>query len=84
MLKTALKDRKAFLELLINRGYDHLGEFSERANLGYSTLQQITSGKRNATPRTAFKIAAALGLDFHDLFVFKHRGEPVDGGKEEA
>lgn len=84
MVKTALKSREAFLELLIMRGYDRLGEFSDKANIGYATLQQVTSGKRNPTPRTAFKIAAALGMDFHDLFVFQHRGAPLDGGKEET
>lgn len=79
MLKTKLKDREAFLKLLICRGFDTVIEFSKRANIAYSTMQQVTSGKRNPAARTAFKIAAALDMKFDDLFIFELRGNEVDG-----
>lgn len=72
MLKMRLKDRKRFLELLVDQGYNTLGEFARDAGLGYHTVQQITTGKRDPTPRTALKIANTVNKDFHDIFEFQH------------
>lgn len=84
MVKTALKDRKAFVELLIKRGFLTLHDFADYAQIGYSTVQQVTSGIRNPTPKTAIKIASALGLKFDDLFVFVHReGKVLDAKTQE-
>lgn len=71
MVKTALKDRKGFVEMLVKRGYT-LKTFSEASGVSYSTVQQVTSGTRNPTPPVAFKLCKAVGMEFDDLFVFLH------------
>lgn len=84
MLKTRLKDRHKLLEMILSKGFYNLTAFAKKADLNYSTLQHVTSGDRNPSARTAFKIAAALDMNFYDLFEFEHtRGEAVHGGTKE-
>lgn len=85
MVKTALKDRRGFVEMLVKQGHS-LKTFSEVCGVSYSSLQHVTSGARNPTPTVAFKICKAVGMAFDDLFIFVHfdRGVTDDGGKTEA
>lgn len=71
MVKTEFKDREKFNELLILKGYS-LKTFSDFSGVGYDTISQITRGLRTPAPRVAFKICKALGMEFDDLFKFKH------------
>lgn len=73
MIKTALKDKVAFNQLLMKEGFT-LKSFAVHANVGYHSIQQVSSGKRNPTAPVAFKICKGLGMEFDDLFVFVHGG----------
>lgn len=75
MIRTRLKDRSGFVEMLVRLGFNTLGEFADKSGVGYHTIQQVTSGRRQPTPRTAFKIAAAVGKPFDELFEFVHFAE---------
>lgn len=82
MVQVALKDRESFIELLVSRGFTSIGEFAKFAKMGYSTIQQLTSGSRNPSINTAIKVADALDMKFDDLFKFVHGKEwTYDGGK---
>lgn len=84
MVQVALKDREGFIELLVKRGFASIGDFAKAARVGYSSVQQLTSGSRNPSINTALKVAAALDMTFDDLFKFVHgKAWSYDGGKTE-
>lgn len=73
MVKTELIDREGFIELLVKRGLT-MKTLALLSGVGYSSLQQVTSGKRTPTPTVAIKICKTLEMEFEELFKFKHGG----------
>lgn len=85
MVKCKFKDRRKFNEMLILKGFRSLRAFSKYSGVGYHSLQQITSGLRTPSPRVAFMVCDALGMEFEELFVFHHGyGREEDDGKAET
>ena len=50
-------------------------ELAEEAELDYKYLGAVERGERNITIDNVQKIAAGLGLDAHQLFLFSTRGK---------
>ena len=61
-----MKINFAKLEVAMANACISIGELSKKANLNYSTLTRIKSGK-NANPSTVGKIAKALGVRVEEL-----------------
>lgn len=71
-MKIALKDPRAFTELIIKKGYSK-NSFAKKAQLGQPTLVHISNGKQNPSPASAKKIIDALEVSFDDIFKFEDR-----------
>lgn len=73
MITLSLKDSQK-IRMLIAKGGNDLKGFSKQANISYSYLVSILTGKYNPSVRTANKIASTLGQDLTDLFNVKASG----------
>lgn len=71
-----------------------LNQLEEHCGVGFSLLSKIERGRRNISVRTAVRIADALGVQLHELFVPPemsqvHAREPAEtktrkGARKEA
>jgi transcriptional regulator with XRE-family HTH domain len=50
-------------------------QLGEKANIDYKYLGGIERGERNPSTDNLSKIAKALGVNLHELFIFEHETE---------
>jgi len=50
-------------------------QLGQKACLSYKYLGAIERGEKNAPIETLMKIAAALNVELHELFIFEHETE---------
>jgi transcriptional regulator with XRE-family HTH domain len=72
-------------KILIGRRIRHLRnvqqmtqeQLGQKAGLSYKYLGAIERGEKNAPIETLIKIAAALKVELHELFIFDHETEDI-------
>lgn len=84
-MKIFLKSVEEFQKMLIVKGFS-IRSFAKEAGLSHPTVVQIIKGYRNPGPKTAQKIAAALDVNFDDIFFIKnvHQSEQKEKNKNTA
>lgn len=63
------------------RGYSTAAELAAAAGVDRSTVWRIEERGQGAHPRTAEKLAEALGIQIEDLMGFRDAGNPPGGGR---
>lgn len=63
------------------RGYSTPAELATAAGVDRSTVWRIEERGQGAHPRTAEKLAEALGIQVEDLMGFRDAGSPPGGGR---
>lgn len=69
-LKIQLKDKVAFQELLLKRGFSQRG-FGRAVGISEPYANQIANGDRNPGPQVAKRICEVLDAQFDDIFFIK-------------
>jgi transcriptional regulator with XRE-family HTH domain len=73
-IKTLLGRRIRYLRARKGMTQEELGD---KANVKYKYLGAIERGERNPSTDNLAKIAKALGVQLHDLFVLEHEIEDI-------
>lgn len=67
---TISANTKALKTALLEKGWSYT-EFTEQADLSAVTVSKIVNGKSGVNPKTAKKMADALGRPVTELFIVK-------------
>jgi len=70
--KTLMGRRIRYLRNIQQLTQEQLGQ---KAGLSYKYVGAIERGEKNAPIETLMKIAAALNVELHELFIFEHETE---------
>lgn len=77
MLEIRVKDAQKLTETIIKSGYTKRS-LARAINVSNSFISQITTGRKNPSPKVAKKLCDELHINFDDYFVIDNRGAEND------